>query len=343
MLSENFSQIFSSERNGETKGEPTGRFTKLFRKKTHIPLMIIISVEIVLVCSVGFLSPRLFRDEDVKTRFDSSLRYEQNGERAKWQESKKTRRQEGKMASKPSPLNPSTPSPGTNNNDKATSYKLPKVAIIIDDFGHHTETAYAFLDLDGPLNCSFLPKRPFTKKSIERAKQKGHQIMLHLPMEPYRSHITNPGKLAIWTYMTDEEIRKTVIKALDAVPDAAGADNHMGSKAMEDERVLTAVLKVFKERNLFFIDSETTSKTVLNKVAKDFGVKTKTNRVFLDNKKELSYVLERIKLLGDIAIRNGEAIGIGHVNTVTALALKVEIPILKRRGVQLVTVSELIK
>ena len=112
---------------------------------------------------------------------------------------------------------------------------------------------------------------------------------------------------------------------------------------MEDERVLTAILKVFKERNLFFIDSETTSKTVLDKVAQNLNVKTMANRVFLDNKKELSYILGRINLLGDIAIRNGEVIGIGHVNIVTALALKIGIPMLKRRGIQLVTVSELMR
>jgi len=351
LLSKNVSQIFSSERSGEAKGELNSRFTRLFRKKTGIPLMIIISVEIALVFSAGFLSTRLSSDEDA-----------QNGKIARGQTSesphlnvglRKPESQGTRLPGYPAlqksgfsdfaPLSLNSSTPVANNNDEATSHKPPKAAIIIDDFGNHTETAYDFLNLDGPLNCSFLPKRPFTKKSIELAKQKGHQIMLHLPMEPYRSHITNPGKLAVWTYMTDEEIRKTVIEALDAVPGASGADNHMGSKGMEDERVLTAVLKVFKERNLFFIDSETTSKTVLNKVAKNFGVKTRANRVFLDNKKELSYVLGRIKFLGDIAIRNGEVIGIGHVNTVTALALKVGIPVLKRRGIQLVTVSELMR
>ena len=310
------------------------KFPRIFsNKKTRIPLMIIISVEIALVFSVGFLFPRLFQHEDDALATSIHPVTERKGDEAKTGtlENEKTRKRENEKSEKC---------------DEAVlplSAEPPKVVIIIDDFGNHTKTAYAFFDLDGPLNCSFLPKRPFTKKSIELAKQKGHQIMLHLPMEPYRSHITNPGNLAVWTYMTDEEIRKTVIESLNAVPGAVGADNHMGSKAMEDERVVTSVLKVFKEQNLFFIDSETTSKTVLNKVAKHLDVKTRANRVFLDNKKELSYVIGRIKLLGDIAIRDGKVIGIGHVNTVTALALKVGIPLLKRRGIQLVAVSELMR
>jgi len=295
--------------------------------------MIIIGVEIALVFSVGFLSPKLFQHEDDALATNMHVLTEAKGNEVKSgkRENEKTKKQEKEKVGK------------HDGTALFSSTEPPKAAIIIDDFGNHTKTAYAFFDLEGPLNCTFLPKRPFTKKSIELAKEKGHQIMLHLPMEPYRAHITNPGNLAIWTYMTDEEIRKTVVEALNSVPGAVGADNHMGSKAMEDERVLTAVLKVFKEQNLFFIDSETTAKTVLNKVARNLGVKTRANRVFLDNKKELSYVIGRIRLLGDVAIRNGEVIGIGHVNTVTALALQVGIPLLKRRGIELVPVSELIK
>ena len=362
----------------------------LSRNKTRVPLIIIISVEIALVFSLGFFSPKLFqhKDDALATKVNAVTEGKGNEVKAGKGEDEKTRKQvripcekeairgEGSIFPKFSAQFPPPFRKGGSGADSLTSPPLakggtkvsalerkgeqggfllsdennlppsvepPKVAIIIDDFGNHTKTAYAFFDLDGPLNCAFLPKRPFTKKSIELAKEKGHQIMLHLPMEPYRSHITNPGNLAVWTYMTDEDIRKTVIAALDAVSGAIGADNHMGSKAMEDERVITAVLKVFKERNLFFIDSETTAKTVLNKVAKNLSVKTRANRVFLDNEKELSYVIKRIRLLGDIAIRDGEVIGIGHVNTVTALALKVGIPLLKRRGIKLVSVSELLR
>ena len=46
---------------------------------------------------------------------------------------------------------------------------------------------------------------------------------------------------------------------LGSVPYSDGVNNHMGSRATADAALMARVMKVLRERNLFFIDSRTTA------------------------------------------------------------------------------------
>jgi len=67
--------------------------------------------------------------------------------------------------------------------------------------------------------------------------------------------------------------------------------------------------------------------------------------VFLDNSKIKKDIEEQLRELGDIALKKGYAIGIGHVGpeggTVTAEAIKSVYPELVKNGIRFVCVSEL--
>ncbi len=205
-----------------------------------------------------------------------------------------------------------------------------KLAIIVDDLGYDSEIGRAFMSLDLPIGLSFLPLAPKTGvmvKAIDKAK---HELMLHLPMEPNHWPEMNPGPGALMTQMGETEIRETIERHLRRVPGARGVNNHMGSYFTQRRDKMRIVLSEIKKRNLFFVDSRTTSKTVALGVARQLGVPATERSVFLDNDpspKAIQFQLER--LMG-IVQHLGSGVGICHPNQAALSVLKKNLPRVKR-------------
>lgn len=220
-----------------------------------------------------------------------------------------------------------------------------RVAIIIDDLGRGGRITEELLAIDRPLNFSILPFSPHSKDIAIEAKKKGFLVMLHLPMEPkgYPAPHKDPGKGAILMNTPQKEIARIIARNLADVPHVRGVNNHMGSRLTEDEKVMKLVLRELKERNLFFVDSKTSPKSVAYREARKAGLKCGKRDVFLDNEINLDYIKGQLRLLSRIALSQGKAIGIGHPHRPTLQAIKELIPELEERGIELVSVSELLE
>jgi polysaccharide deacetylase 2 family uncharacterized protein YibQ len=231
----------------------------------------------------------------------------------------------------PTPTSPATqPSSG------------PRVAIIIDDCGYSEERCKQFLDLPIPITLSILPMTPHAKQIESDAQGAGKAVMLHLPMEP-ESPREHPGAGAITTEMSDDQVRAQVEADIDSVPDVRGANNHMGSKATSDPRIMRDVLQVFEQRHLFFIDSMTSDTTVGVPTARELGIPSAQRDVFLDNSKDLKYIQGQLKETQAVALKRGVAIAIGHPNETTQQALAEAIPTMQAAGITFVSAESLVK
>lgn len=218
----------------------------------------------------------------------------------------------------------------------------PKIAIIIDDCGYNLPRDLRFLNLPVPVTLSILPMTPHGKEVAAAAESAGKSVMLHIPMEP-ESAAAHPGPGEITTEMTDDQVMVQLNADIASLPPLPGANNHMGSKASSDPRVMRDVLAVLKRNKMFFIDSMTSQTSVGAQTARDAGVPTAARDVFLDNKATVPYVEGQIKELEAVARRNGTAIAIGHPNPETAEALEKMIPELRDAGFTFVSAESLVK
>lgn len=222
--------------------------------------------------------------------------------------------------------------------------QVHKLGIVIDDFGNNMDGTAEMLELPIPLTVAVMPFMPSTKQDAELAFSKNHEVLVHLPMEPVKGKRSWLGPGAITTDLSDEEIRSRVQKAIDNVPHAIGINNHMGSKATADERVMRVVLTVCKERGLKFLDSRTTPKSVIPKIAKELGVPYMMNRLFFDDVYTMSHISKQMNLLCKSLASNDENyIAIGHVGSPgkkTAEVLRRNIPKLQQVA-ELVFASQL--
>lgn len=217
-----------------------------------------------------------------------------------------------------------------------------KVAIIIDDLGYDLDFAEKLLQLDAPISFSILPELRYSKQIAARAKELNHDVLLHLPMEPNDYPSKNPGPGALLSRMSLRELEEQLLKNLDAIPYLGGINNHMGSKLTEDEKIMSLVMEKIKSRGLFFLDSRTSPKTVAYKIAREYSIKAAERNIFLDNNGDVEMISEQIIKLGEIAMENGFAIGIGHPYHNTLLALQQTIPKLKERGIKIAPISQLV-
>jgi len=218
--------------------------------------------------------------------------------------------------------------------------RQPRVAIVIDDWGYDWSAAGGFLRLDIPLTCAVLPFLPGSQHYARMLHRAGLQVMLHLPMEPENSYL-NPGPGAITTGMSEDEIRHRVRTALKSVPYAEGVNNHMGSRATADRRVMNVVMDELRRHGKYFLDSYTSSHSVAVQVASSLGVDCARNNRFLDHEPDVGYVKSRLRELIRLALQNGQAIGIGHVRQETLQALREVGPEFARAGVELVYLSDM--
>jgi len=188
-----------------------------------------------------------------------------------------------------------------------------EIAIVIDDFGNAMKGSEQMLNLPVKITVAVMPFLPTTKKDAEEAFRMGHDVIVHLPMEPNNGKRSWLGPGAIMTDLSDEEIRRRVEAAIDEVPHAIGMNNHMGSKATSDERVMRVVLQVCKERGLFFLDSRTSYRTVVPKVAAELGVQTLHNNVFLDDVYTPNHVARQLREVKKFIRQHEHCVVIGHV------------------------------
>lgn len=219
---------------------------------------------------------------------------------------------------------------------KIKHYKPALVSIIIDDMGQGTNIEKEILNLKYPLTISLLPHNNSYKIN------KNFQVILHQPMEPENPKI-DAGKSAITTKMEKEEIRKQIEVNLKNMPLAIGVNNHMGSLATSEEEVMSAVLEVVKEKNLFFVDSRTSANSCGYSLAKSMNIPTIKRDVFLDGKRNESYIRGQFLLLEEIAQKKGYAVGIIHPHKESIAVLKEMIPKMEKEGIKFVHISELVE
>ena len=164
-------------------------------------------------------------------------------------------------------------------------------------------------------------------------------VILHQPMES----VSGSGMEAktILTSMSDSEIRRMLSDSLSQVPEAVGINNHQGSKATTDKRVMDDVMNELHHRGLFFLDSATNSYTEADGAAAEYGVPYARNDLFVDNSSDVSAIKAMIRKAAERAKEHGTYIIIGHCRPHTAEAFRQMVPQLEAEGIKFIYVSSL--
>ena len=238
---------------------------------------------------------------------------------------------------------------GLNGFSKALAYGeqnnkfplRPRIALIIDDIGQSISHARRFMKLDCPVTFSILPRLVHSYDLALEIHERGYEIMLHQPMEPWNPEV-DPGPGALYVGDETERIEVIMEENISCVPFAAGVNNHMGSKFTACKREISEALRVVEKRGLFFVDSLTSNRSLAYMTAKKFHMPAACRNIFLDNVQSESYVHKQLLKLSRRAQKYGSAIGIGHPFRETANAMRLFLTGVEPSGISFVPVSEIL-
>lgn len=218
--------------------------------------------------------------------------------------------------------------------------RQPAIAVVMDDLGVNRRGTALLNQLKAPLTLSFLPYAQALVEQTRAAHAAGHELLLHMPMEPIGREW--PGPNALLSSLAPAELASRLRHHLRSFRGFVGINNHMGSLLTTDRESMATVMAELRRQNLLFLDSRTTPASVAALEAGRMGVPVAERDVFIDNELELGYVLRQLALAERVARRNGYAVALGHPHDVTIAALRQWLPTLEERGFALVPISTVV-
>ncbi len=221
------------------------------------------------------------------------------------------------------------------------SISARRVAIIVDDLGARRDVFDPLRDIRRPLTIAVLPGLPLSAWTAREAAQAGMEVILDLPMEPYRFPEVDPGPGALLMTMSPQELQAQVGAHLASVPGAVGVTNHMGSRMTEDRARMRTVLEVLAGRRLFLVDGLASNLSLAYDEAKALGLRAGRRQIVVDHKGGEAGDRVQWDEVAWWAERRGEVIVIAHGHPLTARLLREYVPRWEARGIRLVPVSQL--
>ncbi|MDD5108705.1 MAG: divergent polysaccharide deacetylase family protein [Candidatus Omnitrophica bacterium] len=216
-----------------------------------------------------------------------------------------------------------------------------KIAIVIDDWGYHLDNMAIVKEIKVPLTCAILPNLKNSKEVARKLNNLGFEIILHLPMEPKEKYRLEVNTITL--NMGTKQVSNIMDTGLDSIIFAKGISNHMGSAITEDRRISGIVMLETKKRNLYFLDSFVTARSVCRQIAVKIKERFAKRDVFLDNQDDPAYIRGQLLKLKNLCRKQTSVIAIGHDRKNTLMVLKEMLPKMKEEGYKFVFVSEIAK
>jgi polysaccharide deacetylase 2 family uncharacterized protein YibQ len=241
---------------------------------------------------------------------------------------------------KPADIKPESPVVAVK---KAPAPRPGRVALVVDDMGHDLSALDVLIGLEERLTVAVLPDSRYAVQTAEIARKNDIEIILHLPLEPLNNQESGDGQEGIIrSDMSRLTIRSMMEDYLARVPHIRGVNNHMGSRGTADTALMRLVLEPLKERNLFFLDSMTSPRSIAAATAREMGIPAATRSVFLDDGGDPLSVRDRLNELFRQARTHGIAVGICHPYPQTLEVLKERFRGLGELGLEAVFVSDIV-
>ncbi len=219
--------------------------------------------------------------------------------------------------------------------------KNPQIALIIDDIGFSESRLDRFLDIGATFTFSILPKLRKSSFLAEKIHGEGYEVMLHQPMEPLDPTI-DPGPGALYVKDPPNKIADIIKENISETPYATGINNHMGSRFTACDTEMKEALSVVRDEGLFFVDSLTTNRSTGYYTAKTMHISAVRRNVFIDNIQDENFVRKQLEKLKRLALKHGQAIGIGHPFPETAKMVNLFFKEINRTNISMVPISQLL-
>ncbi|MBY6260571.1 divergent polysaccharide deacetylase family protein [Azospirillum sp. 412522] len=221
--------------------------------------------------------------------------------------------------------------------------KRPRVAIVMSDLGlSGVTTGNALAKLPPGITLAFLPYAERLDDWVERARTKGHEVMLSVPMEPLNYPRDDPGPNALLTMLGPDRNVERLEWSLGKAVGYVGITSTTGSKFTASPAAMQPVIDALKARGLLLVDARANPKSVAGPLANLAGVPRALGDRVIDRDLSRGAIDDQLRELEEIAKTNGAAVGFASPYPTTIERLNLWLTALADRGIALAPVSAVV-
>jgi polysaccharide deacetylase 2 family uncharacterized protein YibQ len=188
-----------------------------------------------------------------------------------------------------------------------------------------------------PFGLGIFPNMRYSAEIARTAAAHGLTPILHLPLEPIHPADLGPVTGTVWVHMSDAQVAHVVERDLDSVPGVVGVNNHAGSRATTDRRIMMDVLRVVKARGLWFNENPETPESIVPQVARRLDVPIVVTTTYLDIPPDR--IAQKVQALIATATRHGSAVAAAHISTGAPDVVRRMLPEFRRAGIVFVPIT----
>ncbi|SMH55560.1 divergent polysaccharide deacetylase family protein [Mesorhizobium australicum] len=217
-----------------------------------------------------------------------------------------------------------------------------KVAIVIGGMGlSQTGTQAAINALPPEVTLGFASAGNSLSRWMQTARQRGHEIVMQVPMEPFDYPSVDPGRDPLTVDADPQENIDHLHRALSRTTNYTGIMNYMGGRFVTEREAMTPVMQELGKRGLMYLDDGSSARSVAPELALGSGVPFAAGDATIDGVRARGDILKKLDQLEATARAKGSAIGIGSAFDVTVEAVTIWVAEAKKRGIEIVPVSAL--
>ncbi|MGB7206942.1 MAG: divergent polysaccharide deacetylase family protein, partial [Anderseniella sp.] len=200
---------------------------------------------------------------------------------------------------------------------------IPKVAVLIGGMGlNEGLTQSAIRQLPPEISLAFAPYGENLQDQANSARSNGHEVFIHLPMEPFGYPSIDPGPRTLLTSASAEQNIDSLHWHLGRFTGYAGVTNYLGAQFASNKNAISPILKELGKRGLVYLDDGSKGLSQATSIAGSMGLNARSSIINLDgNAGSAEEVLTRLQQLEAMARQNGMAIatGSGLPDTIDAI------------------------
>lgn len=221
--------------------------------------------------------------------------------------------------------------------------KRPRVAIVMSDLGlSGVTTGNALAKLPPGITLAFLPYAERLDDWVERARTKGHEVMLSVPMEPLNYPRDDPGPNALLTMLGPDRNVERLEWSLGKAVGYVGITSTTGSKFTANPAAMQPVIDALKARGLLLVDARVNPKSVAGPLANLAGVPRALGDRIIDRDLSRGAIDDQLRELEELAKTNGAAVGFASPYPTTIERLNLWLTALADRGIALAPASAVV-
>lgn len=198
----------------------------------------------------------------------------------------------------------------------------PRIAIIVSGLGvSDSATADAIAKLPGAVTLGFMPYGSDVAALAGRARARGHEVLLQVPMEPFDYPDNDPGPQTLLTSLTPQQNIDRLYWLMSRFQGYVGLAGAMGGRFTASEPSFAPVLREAAKRGLIFVDDGANPRSLAGRIAGANNLPFAKADVTIDavpTASEIDHALGRLEMAARersivVGISSGLPVSIDHI------------------------------